>query len=200
MQSKYLGTFLIINMVLLFGVRSLISQEEGPKSRFSHRGLKAAIGLGSFEATSDRGLSEGDGGFLSLGYGITDRFSLWLTALGAEHPRETSNSMLVDFGGLELNLQHKFAAQSRLQPYGKIGVGVYGLQAQGSDTVLVGVGFNIGIGTDFFFCRHFGIGAELMFKSLDYSQRSVDDGETFSDLRPQTDGDSVGFMITFTIQ
>jgi hypothetical protein len=200
MKSKHLAAFVTLNLMLVFGVHSLISQEEKPVSRFSNKGLKAAIGLGSFEATADRGLSEGDGGFISLGYGITDRFSLWLTALGAEHPRKAANTMLVDFGGLELNLQHKFATQSRLQPYGKIGVGVYGLQAQGSDTVLVGAGFNIGIGTDFFFSKHFGIGAELMFKSLDYSVRSVDDGETFSDLRPQTDGDTVGFMITLTIQ
>ncbi len=200
MKRKHLEMLWVVIMVLGFGTQLLIAQEEKPKSRFSHKGLKAAIGLGSFEATSDRGLNEGDGGFLSLGYGITDRFSLWLTALGAEHPGKTPNRMLVDFGGVELNLQHKFATRARLQPYGKVGVGVYGLQAQGSDTVLVGTGFNIGVGTDFFLSRHFGIGAEIMFKSLDYSRRSVDDGETFSDLRPQTDGDTVGFMITSTIQ
>lgn len=200
MKPKYFTMLVLINLMIVFGANSLISQEEKAESRYSHKGLKVAVGLGTFEATSDRGLSEGEGGFLSLGYGISDRFSLWLTALGAEHPRETANTMLVDFAGLELNLQHKFATRSCLQPYGVIGVGVYGLEDQFSDTVLVGAGFNMALGTDFFFSGHFGIGAELMFKSLDYSYRSVDDGETFLDLRPQADGDSVGFMITFTIQ
>lgn len=200
MKSKFIGILALVNMILVLGVISLFSQEEKPESRFSHKGLKAALGLGTFEATSDRGLSEGDGGFISLGYDITNRFSLWLTALGAEHPRKTSNTILVEFGGLELNLQHKFATKSRLQPYGKVGVGVYGLQNQGSDTVIVGAGVNLGIGTDLFFCKHFGIGAELMFKSLDYSLQYVEDEDNFSEIKPQLDGDTVGFMITFTVQ
>ena len=200
MNHKTLAILVLAKLVLAIGAFSVFAQDDKPSSRFSHKGLKAAIGVGSFEATSDRGLNEGGGGSLSLGYGFTDRFSLWITVLGVEHPRKTSNTLLTDFAGLELNLQHKFATQSRLQPYGKVGVGLYGLQDQGSDTVLAGTSFTLAVGADFFFLRHFGIGAELIFKSLDYSFRSVDDGENFSEIQPQLDGDTVGFMFTFTIQ
>lgn len=200
MKTKRLEILVLVNLLFFIVVCSVFAQDKKSKSRFSHKGLKAFIGVGDFEATSDRGLNEGEGGSLGLGYGFTDRFSLWITALGVEHPRKTANHLLTDFAGLELNLQHKFETQSRLQPYGKIGVGVYGLQDQGSDTVFAGFGLTIAIGTDLFFSQHFGIGAELIFKSLDYSYRTTDDGDNFTKIQPQLDGDTVGFMLTFTVQ
>ncbi|RMD85554.1 MAG: hypothetical protein D6813_16110 [Calditrichaeota bacterium] len=173
--------------------------QEKPQSRFSHRGLKLVLGAGSFEAAPDQNLNEGEGGMLGLGWGFTDHFSLWINVLGAEHTRKTSE-ILTDFAGLELNLQHKFITESRLQPYGKVGIGGYSLQAQNSDTAFTGIGVNLALGMDLFFSRHFGVGAELMIKSLDYSYKSFNDGKITEKLSPETDGDTVGFMVTFTIQ
>ena len=81
--------------------------------------------------------------------------------------------MTMVFGGAEINLQHKFETRSRLQPYGKVGLGVYGLGEDGSDVNLIGAGINLALGVDFFFARHFGIGAEVMYKKLDYFQQST---------------------------
>lgn len=109
--------------------------------------------------------------------------------------------MTMVFGGAEINLQHKFETRSRLQPYGKVSLGVYGLGEDGSDVNLIGAGINLALGVDFFFARHFGIGAEVMYKKLDYFQQSTTtpEGDLITDLRPQLNGDTVGVVLTFTI-
>ena len=50
--------------------------------------------------------------------------------------------------------------------------------------------------------RHFGIGAELMYKKLDYFEQSEDvgRGDLVTDLDPNLNGDTLGFMLTLTIQ
>lgn len=194
---------LALGMVLLSMTSlCLYAQEEEPKSRFSHTGLKAAIASASFDMISERGLDEGTGGALSLGYGFTDRFSLWVTLLGSEHPGKNSDNLMTEFSGIELNIQHKFETESRFQPYGMLGFGLYALAPEVSEATLVGAGINLGVGLDFFFSRHFGIGAELMFKKLDYFGQSVEteSGELFTALDPNLNGDTVGFMLSFTIQ
>ena len=110
--------------------------------------------------------------------------------------------LLTEFGGIELNLQHKFEIESRFQPYGKVGFGVYGLHEQNSDIAMVGAGLNIAIGVDYLFSRHFGVGAEFAFKKLDYyrESRETEQGELFTDLNPALNGDAAGFMLTLMIQ
>ncbi len=186
-------------LVLSFAV---FAQEKTPASRFSHKGLKAAISSASIEMITERGLNEGEGGALSLGYGFTNRFSMWLTLLGSEHTSVNDGELLTEFGGIELNLQHKFEIESRLQPYGKVGFGVYGLHEQNSDIAIVGAGLNVAVGVDYLFSKHFGVGAEFSFKKLDYySQRQeTEQGEYFTDLNPDLNGDAAGFMLTLMIQ
>jgi len=79
-MNRYLLILLILVSTSVFG------QEEKQESPFSHRGLKAAIGLGGFENEFGQTFEDGDGRILNLGYGIDDRFSLWLGAVLAEHP------------------------------------------------------------------------------------------------------------------
>jgi len=83
-----------------------------------------------------------------------------------------------------------------------VGVGIYAIQEDNSGLTFVGSGFTAALGLDYFFSRHFGIGAELQFKELDYSHRieNTPEGEQDTELRPQLDGQTTGFLITLTIQ
>jgi len=195
--------------IILAGVLSVFvlafsayPQEKSPASRFSHKGLKAAFSSASFEMIAERGLKEGEGGALSLGYGFTDRFSMWLTLLGSEHIPVNGGELMTEFSGIELNLQQKFEVESRLQPYGKVGFGVYILQEHNSDIAMIGAGINVALGVDYLFSKHFGVGAEVMFKKLDYysKRQETEQGEFFTDLNPDLNGDTVGFMLTLMIQ
>lgn len=201
MCTKFARTF-ISAMIFTMLIAPVYAQEEKRESRFSHKGLKGSIGSASFHMISERGLEEGDGGVLSIGYGFSDRFSLWLSLLGSEHSLIQAGGLQTDFGALELNIQHKFEIESRWQPYGKVGVGLYGLEEATSNVTLIGTGLNLGIGIDYFFSKHFGVGAEFMVKKLDYVKQSVetDGGDLVSDLNPNLNGDTVGFMITLMIQ
>lgn len=195
----------VVNLVVVFlatNILSLYSQEANPAARFSHRGIKFSIASGDLEMTSERQLKEGAGGMLNIGYGFTDRFTLWLTLVGSEHQSNILNSASTNFGGVEINLQHKFNPNSRWQPYGKVGAGFYALEEENSNVVLIGGGINLAIGLDFFFAKHFGVGAELMLKKLDYFSEHVETetGGIVTDIYPDLNGDTAGFMLTFTIQ
>ncbi|MCG8606258.1 porin family protein [bacterium] len=186
---------------MLIGSSPVFGQKK-EMSRFSHKGIKAMLGTGSFVVIPERNLEEGEGGLIGLGYGFTDRSTLWLNLTGAQHPQTDSTARHMDFGGLELNIQHRFETRARFQPYGKVGLGLYGLEEQGVDMSLIGAGVNLGLGLDFFFARHFGLGLELTYKKLDYFKQATKTpaGDLVSDIRPQLNGDTVGFMLTFTIQ
>ena len=83
-----------------------------------------------------------------------------------------------------------------------VGFGLYGLEARESNETLIGAGLNIGLGLDFFFARHVGVGAELSYKKIDYFSKSLhtESGELIRDLDPNLNGDTIGFMLTLTIQ
>ncbi|MFQ5637167.1 MAG: outer membrane beta-barrel protein [bacterium] len=202
MKMSKINYWLFQVMVFCALLANVNAQEQKQKSRFSHQGIKASIGSASFDMISERGLAEGEGGMLSLGYGFSDRFSLWLTLLGSEHPEENVDSSITDFSGIELNGQHRFETRSRWQPYAKVGVGLYGLESRGSNETLIGAGLNMGLGLDFFFGKHFGVGAEASYKKIDYFSKSVqtESGELIQELHPNLNGDTVGFMLTLTIQ
>jgi hypothetical protein len=200
MNKNFLQAFILSGVLFWLGASSF-AQTQPLVSRFSHKGIKGLIGVGSFENEADEKFKDGDAGVLGLGYGFDDRFTLWLTLLGVRHP-ETAERAVINFGGLEAHVQYKLLPQSRIQPYGKVGVGLYGFEEEGTNTTLLGSGFALGLGADWFFSRHFGIGAEIMFKELDYSKvrQTINGEEITTDLKPQRDGDVVGFMITLTIQ
>lgn len=200
-MNQIFRKLLVLGCVLTLSVGSSLAQEQ-ESPRFSHKGVKVALGLGGFNNDFGRELRDGEAASLSLGYGFNDRFTLWLTGVGVEHPQNTVNRSVTDFGGLELNLQYKFMPKNRLQPYAKIGVGVYATGEKNSSLIVQGAGFNLGAGLDFFFSKHFGIGAEVMFKQIEFDkQRVVVSGrDVVTDLPRKIDGESAGFMVTLTIQ
>ena len=202
MKRIMIRVSLASSLLLVFSFSALFGQEDKPKSRFSHRGIKIAFGAGSFENEFGDKLEDGGAGSLNLGYGFDDKFTLWLGLLGVEHPENSVNREATDFGGAELNLQYKLLPQSRVQPYGKLGVGFYGIGEQNSNVTFLGGGFALAVGADWFFWRHFGIGAELQYKNIDYSKerREILGKTVETDLNPRLDGKSVGLMFILTIQ
>lgn len=195
-----LFTSLAVFVILVAAVGATAQTEKA--QRFSPKGLKASLSSGSFNTISERQLNEGEGGMVSLGYGFTNRFSLWLSLLGSDFQTTDARAVDIQFAGLELNLQHKFTWDKRLQPYGKVGFGVYSLEEKNSTESLIGTGINVALGVDYFFSKHFGVGAEFMVKKLDYSkrERKTADGDLVNDLNPNLNGDTSALMLTFTIQ
>ena len=199
MKRQLLQGIILISAVMLYG-HSLFAQ---PKTRFSHKGIKVALGAGNFDMPSSTTPEEHEAGMLSLGYGFSDRSTLWLSLIGTgDNESRSATQMMTEFGGIELVYQYKFMPESKFQPYGKIGLGAYALQENGTDPTLIGGGFNFAFGADYFFSRHFGIGAEFNFKDIEYSieSRTVNGDEIVSDLRPHLNRDSRAFLITLTIQ
>ena len=201
-MKRYLIESSVILSLAVFSISSLFAQSEKPQSRFSHKGLKAAIGTGTFEMRSGANLNDGNAGLLSLGYGFSSRSTLWLSLGGVEYPKKNANEKVTEFGGVELAYQYKFMPQSRFQPYGKIGLGGYGLHEKGTNLTILGGGFNLGLGADYFFSKHFGVGVELNFKDIEFIRQSetVNGKDIVSDLNPRLNRDSTGFLITLTIQ
>jgi len=204
MRTNLMSVLITVQLLLVVGYVELWAQEQPQQpqpSRFSHKGIKGAIGFGSLENEFEGNFPDGGAGMLSLGYGFDDHFTLWGTLVGAGHPSNARHEK-AGFAGLELNLQYRFLPQSPVQPFGKVGVGIYGFEEDGTNTTFAGSGFALGLGADWFFSRHFGIGAELMFKELDYSKmvQRLAGRDVTTDLNPKLDGDATAFMITLTIQ
>ncbi len=198
MKRQLLSKIILISALMLYS-HSLFAQ---PKHRFSHTGVKAALGFGNIDMPSSANSGDDGAGMLSLGYGFSDRSTLWLSLIGTNNEAGSATQIMTEFGGVELAYQYKFRPESKLQPYGKIGIGGYALQENGMDPTFWGAGFNFAIGADYFFSRHFGIGAELNFKDIEYfsESRTVNGNEIVSDLRPHLNRDSRAFLITLTIQ
>ena len=198
MKRQLLQGIILISALMLYG-QSLSAKS---KPRFSHKGIKAALGFGNVDMPSSTTSGDGGAGMLSLGYGFSERSTLWLSLIGTDTDSRSATRIVTEFGGIELAYQYKFRPESKLQPYGKIGIGGYALQENGMDPTFWGGGFNFAIGADYFFSRHFGIGAELNFKDIEYfsQSRTVNGNEIVSDLRPHLNRDSRAFLITLTIQ
>ncbi len=200
MKRQLLSKIILISALMLYS-HSLSAQS---KPRFSHKGIKAALGFGNVNMPSSANSGDDGAGMLSLGYGFSERSTLWLSLIGTgDNESRSATRMLTEFGGIELAFQYKFRPASSFQPYGKIGIGAYALQENGTDPTFFGGGFNFAIGADYFFSRHFGIGAEFNFKDIEYTKQSrkdSDGAERLSDLRPHLNRDSRAFLITLTIQ
>ena len=201
-MKRYLIKGSVILGLVVLASSSLFAQSDKPQSRFSHKGVKAAIGAGSYEMRIGENLNERDWGLMSLGYGFSDRSTLWLSLTGGEYPKKVATAEAGWFGGIELAYQYKFRPQSRFQPYGKIGLGGYGQQEEDSNVTIAGGGLNFALGADYFFSKHFGIGVELSMKDIEFisESRTVNGNEIVSDLNPHLHRDAGGIMFTLTIQ
>lgn len=66
------------------------------------------------------------------------------------------------------DLKYYFLGESRWDPYVLLGVGFYAITEGSNDngTTAVGIGSNIGIGTDFFITERFSVGATASFRPI----------------------------------
>lgn len=190
-------------LLVLFHATSLLSQENKEEPPFSHKGFKVALGVIGFENEFDEfggRMDDGGGGFLSLGWGFSDHVSLWLSGFGGEHPKSPPRVYGAGFGGIELDLQYKFITESPFQPYGKVGIGGYAIGQSG--VIYTGGGIAGALGADYFFSPNIGIGLELQFKGIGYSQRTqeINGQDITTEVDPPLEGKSRVILLTVTLQ
>lgn len=172
-------------------------------ARFSPRGFKGAIGLGTLEPSDGQHLDQGGASFLALGYGVDPNVTLWLTAFGSEHEQlgtRESGKRMSDAGGLEFSLQYSLGIHRRLQPYGRIGIGAYSVEDRKTHDAMLGGGVRVGIGADYFFSRHCGVGLELVARGAEYGEKRIGKDGDFEDLPEKVSANSGGVVFTFTVQ
>ena len=192
--------FISVMMLLVSG--QFFAQESKQKSKYRHKGLKISAGLGELENNFEK-FSEkltGEGGMLSLGWGISNRSTLWLTVLAASRKDAETRSEKDGFAALELNWQYRFRPESAFQPYVKLGGGLYFIDRKSA--VFSGGGLAGAIGADLFLSSHIAVGAELQIKGQNYSRRSetINGVELTTKVDPGLQGESTGFMFTLTLQ
>ena len=183
-----------------FAVEPVPNEGEG---RFSPRGFKGAIGVGGMEPSENQDLDQGNGGFMALGYGIDPHATIWLTLTGSEHEQNgegVPEDRMSDVGGAEFTLQYAFNTQNRVQPYGRIGFGVYSVEDRKTHDAMTGGGVRLGLGADYWFSRRCAVGLELVARGAEYSQGRTGKNGDFDDLEKDIDANSGGMLLTFTVQ
>jgi len=167
----------------------------------SNIGLKLNLGLGGQDVPASLDLENGGAASLSLGYGVSQRVTLWLGMNGSDHVHELDKDRESSIVGVELGMQYKFRPHEKFRPYGKFGLGTYFLGTEdNTGRVLNGGGVNWALGAEYRLARFLSIGAEVFWKDFDYTQFSTDgvDGD-FNDLPEAITGNTKGLMINFTL-
>jgi hypothetical protein len=173
--------------------------KDGTECKYSNIGLKLNLGLGSQDVSSSQNLEKGDAASLSLGYGVSQRVTLWLGVNSGKHPHELNPPLESHFVGLEINLQYKLRPNKKLRPYGAIGIGTFFLGDQETDVVQNGGGVTWALGAEYWLVRFLSIGAEFFWKDFDYTQQRVGEKSDFTKMERPISGDTNGFMIKFTL-
>lgn len=158
------------------------------------------LGLGSQDFTAAQDLEQGNAASLSLGYGVSQRVSLWLGFSGSSHDRETDQELESRLASLELGVQYKLRPGKKLQPYGKLGLAGFFLETEKTQTTLAGGGVTWGVGAEYRLVRFLSVGAEFFWKDFDYDHQRVGDNGEFYELARPVQGNSRGFMLHFTLQ
>jgi len=172
--------------------------QEKPEPQNSNIGLNLNLGLGSQDFTTAQDLEAGGSAALSLGYGVSQRVTLWLGAQGGTFQNEKIATQQSDWLGVELDAQYKLQPGKRLRPYGKVGLGTFFLVQDENSMVLNGGGVTWALGAEYRLVRFLSVGAELYWKDFDYTRRSLHE-EEFQDLPAAVQGNTHGFMVNFTL-
>jgi len=98
MKRQLLQGIVLISALMLYA-HSLSAHS---KPRFSHKGIKAALGFGNVDMPSSTNSGEHEAGMLSLGYGFSERSTLWLSLIGTDNDSRSATRMVTEFGGVEL--------------------------------------------------------------------------------------------------
>ncbi len=190
--------FLAALAIASVGVSTIVSAQD--EKKISNIGLKLSLGLGSQDFTAAQDLERGEAASLSLGYGVSQRVSLWLGASASTHERETEQELESSLASLELGVQYKLRPGQKLQPYGKLGLGGFFLNTEKTQTTLSGGGVSWGVGAEYRLVRFLSVGAEFFWKDFDYSHQRVGDNGEFNELARELQGNSRGFMLHLTLQ
>jgi hypothetical protein len=169
--------------------------------RNSNIGLKLNLGLGAQDVPASQNLENGGAVSLSLGYGVSQRVTLWLGMNGSEHVHELDKDRASKIVGVELGMQYKFRPHEKFRPFGKLGLGTYFYGVEdGAGTVLNGGGVNWALGAEYRLTKFFSIGAEIFWKDFDYTKQGKEgaDGD-FTDLPEPITGNTKGLMLNFTL-
>ncbi len=196
MKSK---TILFIATLAILSLRAVMPATADDKN--SNIGLKLNLGLGSQDVPSSLNLENGGAVSLSLGYGVSQRVTLWLGMNGGTHNHKDDRTVESKIVGVELGVQYKLRPHQKFRPYGKLNLGTYFLgTADGKGTVLNGGGVAWALGAEYRLARFFSIGAEFFWKDFDYTKQGTDgaDGD-FTDLPDPITGNTRGIMINFTL-
>lgn len=199
MKEKLMFLALALSMVNL-GMSAAASAQDSAEQKISNIGLKLNLGLGSQDFTAAQDLEQGNAASLSLGYGVSQRVSLWLGFSGSSHDRETDQELESRLASLELGVQYKLRPGKKLQPYGKLGLAGFFLETEKTQTTLAGGGVTWGVGAEYRLVRFLSVGAEFFWKDFDYDHQRVGDKGEFYELARPVQGNSRGFMLHFTLQ
>ena len=135
-----------------------------------------SIGIGPFGnvyvVDSTPELSPGIGGYLFFDYRWSPQFSTQFSVMvGVQDGKGVSdgdnNILFMGIPTFDLKF-YLLTNPSRWDPYGLIGVGFYTVTEGSADngTTALGIGANLGIGTDFYITERFSLGMAAIFRSI----------------------------------
>lgn len=192
---------MILAIAVLMAINLATFAPARANDKNSNIGLKLNLGFGSQDVAKDRNLEKGEAAALSLGYGVSQRITLWLGADASKHQQELDSNREYDLVGIQLGMQYKFRPHEKFRPYGKIGLGANFLGTDdGLETVLSGGGVNWALGAEYRLVRFLSVGMEVFWKDFDYTQQRIGgDKNDFTDLPDPINGNTRGVMINFTL-
>ena len=148
----------------------------GPLAQAGSAAGNFTIGLGPvgnvYVVDSRPELDPGVGGYIYFDYRWSPQFS---TQFGVMVTTQDGTGISNGDNGIEFlgipTFDLKFyilSEPSRWDPYGLIGMGVYAITegTAGNGTVAVGIGANLGLGTDFYLTERFSVGLAAVFRSI----------------------------------
>lgn len=192
MKSK-----LILMIATLATMCLSIASPAAADGKNSNIGLKLNLGLGSQDVPQSQNLEKGDLASLSLGYGVSQRVTIWMGAEVSKHTHELDSKLESDLVGIELGVQYKLRPNQKFRPYGKFGLGMFFLGSEG--TVLNGGGVTWGLGAECRLARLISVGAEFFWKDFDYTKLQIGKDNDFEKLENPILGNTKGFILNFTI-
>ncbi len=158
-----------------------------------------SVSLQRSETTTESDiLGDGEGAEISLGYFFTPRWALEFAGFLSDFGNPEIDGSL---GGFSVNTRFSPLPESRLQPWGKLGLGAYFLSEDGFSDGLTGPGFNFGGGIDFFLVPGLAVGGEVTMRYIIYTSEYYEGccGTDTIPLDQNLDGPtvSVGFNISY---
>ena len=192
MKSK-----LILMIATLAALCLSLAMPAAADDKNSNIGLKLNLGFGSRDVPTSQNLEKGDVAALSLGYGVSQRVTLWLGVNASDHIHEDNRNLKSGLVGLELEVQYKLRPHQKVRPYGKFGLGTFFLGSEG--TILNGGGVTWALGAEYRLARFLTVGAEFFWKDFDYTKQQIGKDNDFEDLESPVLGNTKGFMLTFTL-